>query len=91
MKNIYAPKRFYIALLIFAIVMMSIGLFISCTTNKPQHNTDVVQNNNRFQTVYFQHFDFGGGSIYIIVDKETNVKYMYFKNGYGAGLTKLEE
>lgn len=59
-------------------------------TNEP-YKADVVQDNNRFQTVYIQNFDGCRGDIHIIVDKETNVKYLYIKNGYGSGLTKLEE
>lgn len=31
MKNIYIPRKFFIALLIFAIAMMLIGLFAGCT------------------------------------------------------------
>ena len=32
---------------------------------------------------------FGGNETCIIVDKTTNVQYLFFKSGYGGGLTPL--
>ena len=87
MKNIHIPKKFFIALLIFAIVMMLIGLFTSCSSEP--YKADVVQDNERFQVVYPQNSN--GKYIYIIIDKETNVKYLFVTHGYAGGLTKLEE
>jgi hypothetical protein len=40
MKNIHIPKKFFIALLIFAIAMMILGLFVGCAKN-PSHNDNV--------------------------------------------------
>lgn len=34
MKNIHIPRKFFIALLIFALAMMILGLFVGCTTNQ---------------------------------------------------------
>ena len=87
MKDIFTLAKIFLISCIIAIVVILI--MVGCT-NEP-YKADVVQDNNRFQTVYRQNFDVSAGRIYIIVDKETNVKYMYLKNGYGAGLTKLEE
>lgn len=84
MKNIYIPKKFFIVLLIFAIAMMLIGLFTSCSTESCR--AEALQDNKRFQLVYKQDTQF-----YIILDKETNQKYLVVNSMYGTGLTKLEE
>ena len=70
-------------LVIFAIAM----LFLGCNVKYAERPLD--SNNERFQLESSQWLK--GGYVYIIVDKETGVKYMFYKNGYGAGLTKLEE
>ena len=87
MKDIFTIAKNFLISCIIAIVVI---LIMAGCTNDP-HKTDVIQDNNRFQTVYSQNFDYSPGWFYIIVDKETNVKYLYIKNGYGSGLTKLEE
>ena len=87
MKDIFTITKNFLISCIIAIVVI---LIMAGCTNDP-HKTDVAQDNNRFQTVYSQNFDYSPGWFYIIVDKETNVKYLYIKNGYGSGLTKLEE
>lgn len=87
MKDIFILAKFFLILCIIAIV--TILIMVGCTNE--QYKADVVQDNNRFQTVYRQNFDDCVGGICIIVDKETNVKYMFVKSGYGSGLTKLED
>lgn len=73
-------KIFYIIALVF--------LFIGCSAPKP-HMQEIKDDEFRFQIIYTQHLY--GGYATIIVDKETHVKYLFIKEGYGAGLIKLEE
>ncbi len=87
MKDIFTLAKIFLISCIIAIVVILI--MVGCSNES--YKADVVQDNNRFQTVYRQNYDANSGCIYIIVDKETNVKYMLVRNGYGAGLTKLEE
>ena len=94
MKNIHIPKKFFIVLLIFAIAMMLIGLFTGCSTDSysstDSYKSEVKQDNERFQIAYIQNY--GTARILIIIDNETNVKYMCFRScDGGVGLTKLEE
>lgn len=86
MKDIFTLAKIFLISCIIAIVVILI--MVGCSSEP--YNADVVQDNNRFQTVYIQNFD-GGGGIFIIIDKETNVKYMFVGHGYAGGLTKLEE
>ena len=81
-------KNFIIAIL-FAFVMV----FTGCSKNRTEYPVPVDDSCSRFQIVYVQHANFAGnfGLISIILDKETGNKYLFFKNGYGGGLTKLEE
>lgn len=44
MKNLYIPKKFFIALLIFAIAMMILGLFVGCTTKQNPDGVKVERN-----------------------------------------------
>lgn len=40
---------------------------------------------NRFIKIYSQ----GGGSVKILIDRETGVNYLYCQSGYSGGLTPL--
>lgn len=71
-------KIFYLLALAFA--------FSSCGQPKP-HSHEVIDDFFRFQIVYSQNL--GCGYAEVIIDKKTGVKYLFIKNGYGAGLVKL--
>lgn len=75
-------KNFIIAIL-FAFVMA----FTGCSGNGTEYTVD--DSCARFQITYAQNVNLG--VISIIYDKETGNKYLFYKNGYGGGLTKLEE
>ena len=45
-----------------------------------------MSDDKRFEVVYKQGF---AGAFQIIVDKETGVNYIFYAQGYGAGLTVL--
>lgn len=46
---------------------------------------------DRFELVFVQQLGSQLGIVQVILDKETGVKYLYYKYGFGASLTKLEE
>ena len=74
-------KKLFYFLLLFC-------LFTSCsnsTTKVINDTNDMPKKTCRFKVIYKQ---FGYD---IILDTETNVKYLYIHNAYGIGLTKLEE
>lgn len=70
------------------VILILLGVLNACSTGPIEH--EVVNNGNRFQIIYTQG-GMDGGFADIIIDKETSVKYLFVKEGYGAGLTKLEE
>lgn len=70
-------------LYVFAFAM----LFAGCEIRNEEY--PVVNDGNRFQITYDQ--GLYGGNVRIIIDKTTGTKYLLYKSGYGAGLTKLEE
>ena len=72
-------------LYVFAFAM----LFVGCETRKEEY--PVVNDECRFQITYSQGLYGGNGNVNIIIDKTTGTKYLFYKSGYGAGLTKLEE
>ena len=43
----------------------------------------------RFVKVYTESGGFSAPGIYILVDRQTGVNYLYASGGYGAGLTPL--
>lgn len=45
--------------------------------------------NSRFEVIHYE--DIQNGHIRIYLDKKTREKYVFIKDGYGAGLAKLEE
>lgn len=75
-------KKFIIAIL-FALVIV----FTGCRKNGKEYPID--NSSARFQITYSQNANLG--VISIIYDKETGNKYLFYKNGYSGGLTKLEE
>ena len=46
---------------------------------------------NRFEKIYEQHGICGTEKVIILKDNKTGVEYISFKDGLGAGLTKLEK
>lgn len=83
--NIKKTKNYVIG--IGLVILILLGVLNSCSTESIGH--EVSNNGNRFQIVYVQYM--GMESIQIIIDKETGDKYLFIKDGYGAGLTKLEQ
>ena len=49
----------------------------------------MAEKNKRFIKVYTQSGGFSGPAMYILVDAQTGVNYLYASGGYGAGLTPL--
>lgn len=48
----------------------------------------ISNNDERFKKTYEQSAGFGN-SVSILVDKETGVNYIFYKSGYGGGLSPL--
>lgn len=71
-------KRLIISL--FACV--SLLLFVGCTSS-----ASAVVANGRFEIPLSEQQ--GGGKITVVVDKETNVMYMFIQAGYKGGLTVM--
>jgi hypothetical protein len=51
MKNIHVPRKFFIALFIFAIAMMLIGLFAGCACPGPNDTVNEVVKEHAYFTV----------------------------------------
>ena len=49
----------------------------------------MAKKDNRFIKVYSQGGGFTAPGLYVIVDKQTGVNYVYAAGGYGGGITPL--
>jgi hypothetical protein len=80
-------KKFIIVL--FTVLLLTLS---GCNMTEVSADTQKV-NNKRFDVIYQQ--STAGIQLLIILDKETNVKYLYTvevnTSGVGIGLCKLEE
>ena len=65
-------------------------LFVLVGCASEPYTSEVKNDGKRFQIIYTPG-GMDGGFADIIIDKETGVKYLFVKEGYGGGLTKLEE
>ena len=83
--DIKKTKKYVIG--IGLVILILLGVLNACSTGPIEH--EVANNGKRFQIVYHQGMN--GGYAEIIIDKETGAKYLFVKEGYGAGLTKLDE
>jgi len=45
--------------------------------------------NDRFEVVWKEGSEFRDGTIRLLVDKETGVTYILWKEGYGGGITPM--
>lgn len=78
-------------LLIVLIVIVLAGVTLKKVW--PQYDTDMnssASSSDKFEVVYTQQVG-QLGNLQVILDKETKVKYLYYKFGFGAGLTQLVE
>lgn len=76
------------------ICLFFVIFFVFLTSCVPQTVNNVhpseKESGNRFEQIYYQEFAWGRYSI-IYKDKATGIEYLFVKNGYGGGLTKLEK
>lgn len=72
----------YIAALMAAVMLLA----ICCACGGDgKENPEVGGGSERFVTEYKQ------GSLKVILDTETGERYLLYSNGYGSGLTHLED
>lgn len=72
----------YIAALMAAVMLLT----VCCACGDDvKENPEVGGGSERFVTEYEQ------GSLRVILDAETGERYLLYSNGYGSGLTHLEE
>ena len=91
MKKVHISRKFFLVLLVFTLAMMILGLLAGCAKREPYTYDVAYEDSDRFQVVYSQSMYPSVGCIDIIIDKETNIKYMLIKRADGVGVTKLEE
>lgn len=72
----------YIAALMAAVMLLA--MCCACGDDEKE-NPEVGGGSERFVTEYWQ------GSLKVILDAETGERYLLYSNGYGSGLTHLEE
>ena len=74
-------------------VVIIILMLLFCGCEKQDSELEVFSvletSSDRFVVEYNENYGLGG--IAIIRDTETGCAYLFVKNGYGGGLTKLEE
>lgn len=97
--NKISERILLVLIIIFgAIILTMSSCTISCTVSDENEYTKTEERDSdsdeRFQVVYSQGETKIVGkrrAVYILVDKQTGVKYLFVRDVYGAGLTKLEE
>lgn len=75
-------------LLIVLIVIVLAGVMLKKVWPQYDQNTASPSTSNQFEVVYNQQIG-QLGTLQVILDKDTGNKYLYYKYGFGAGMTQL--